>query len=200
MRTRLLASLVAAGSVLVATGCGSGTGAAPDPGQASPAPAASPIPPVKSPRNVAAMARRPCELLTAQQATGFGFDLPPVESDGLFGTLDCQWRKTSREQELVRKVDLSMFTNNPTLEVGYSKDHQGLPFFELTEIAGYPAIVSRTNADIAVCDIDIKAAERQSVTVTYHSEEQALRNNPQQSCEVGKQIAAAVLMNLPPKS
>ena len=200
MRARLLASLVAAGSVLVAAGCGSGTGAAPNPAQTSPAPAASPIPPVKSPRDVAAMARRPCELLTAQQATGFGLDLPPVESDGLFGTLDCQWSKTTREQDLVRKVDLTMFTNNPTLEVEYSKDHRGLPFFELTQVAGYPAIVTRTNADIAVCDISIKAAERQSVTVFYQSEEQALKNNPQQSCEVGKQIAAAVLTNLPPKS
>jgi hypothetical protein len=200
MRLRLLASLVAVGSVLVAAGCGSDTSAAPVPAQPSPAPAASPIPPVNHPRDVAAMARRPCELLTAQQATGFGFDLPPVESDGMFGTLDCQWRRTSREQELLRKVDVSMFTNNPTLEVVYSRDHQGLPFFELTEVAGYPAIVTRTNADIAHCDIDVKAAERQSVTVTYHSEEQALRNNPQQSCEVGKQIAAAVLMNLPPKS
>jgi len=93
-----------------------------------------------------------------------------------------------------------MFTNNPTLEVAYSRDHRGLPFFELTEVAGYPAIITRTNADIAVCDIDIKAAERQSVTVIYHSEEPALKNNPQQSCDVGKQIAAAVLMNLPPKS
>lgn len=64
-----------------------------------------------------------------------------------------------------------MFTNNPTLEVGYSRDHRGLPFFELTEIAGYPAIVSRINADIAICDIDVKAVERQSVTVTYQSEE-----------------------------
>jgi hypothetical protein len=200
MRTRLLTSLVAAGSVLVSAGCGSATGAVPAPAQPSPAPAASPIPPVKNPRDVAAMARRPCELLTSRQATGFGFDLPPQESGGLFGTLDCQWRKTSREQELVRKVDLTMFTNNPTLEVEYSRDHRGQPFFELTDIAGYPAIVNRTNADIARCDIDVKAAERQSFTVFYQSEEQALRNNPQQSCEVGKQIAAAVLMNLPPKS
>jgi uncharacterized protein DUF3558 len=199
MRTRLLASLAAAGLVLVIAACSS-TSATLEPVQPSPAPAASPIPSVKNPRDVAAMARRPCELLSSQQATGFGFDLPPAESDGLFGTLNCQWRKTGREQELVRSVDLSMFTNNPTLEVVYSKDHRGLPFFELTEIAGYPAIVTRTNADIAHCDIDIKAAERQSVTVIYHSEEQALRNNPQQSCEVGKQIAAAVLMNLPPKS
>jgi hypothetical protein len=155
---------------------------------------------VKNPRDVAAMARRPCELLTSQQAIGFGFDLPPEESDGLFGTLDCQWRKSTRSHQLVRSVDLTMFTNNPTLEVAYSRDHRGLPFFELTEIAGYPAIVTRTNADIAHCDIDVKVAERQSVTVLYQSEEQALKNNPQQSCEVGKRIAAAVLMNLPPKS
>jgi hypothetical protein len=200
MRSRFLASVVAAGTVIVAVGCGSSTGAAPAPVQPSSAPAASPIPPVQNPRDVAAMARRPCELLTEQQATAFGFDLPPAESDGLFGTLDCQWRKTTRSRQLVRSVDLTMFTNNPTLEVAYSRDHRGLPFFELTEIAGYPAIVTRTNADIAHCDIDVKAAERQSFTVLYQSEEQALRNNPQESCEVGKQIAAAVLMNLPPKS
>ncbi|MGH3440335.1 MAG: hypothetical protein ACRDRN_28330, partial [Sciscionella sp.] len=70
MRSRFLANVVAVGSVVVAAGCGSGTGAAPEPAQVSPAPAASPIPPVKNPRDVAAMARRPCELLTSQQATG----------------------------------------------------------------------------------------------------------------------------------
>jgi len=93
-----------------------------------------------------------------------------------------------------------MFTNNPTLEVAYRRDHRGLPFFEMTEISGYPAIVTRTNADILVCDIDVKVAERQSVTVIYQSQEQELRNNPQQACVVGKQVAAAVLMNLPLKS
>jgi len=196
----LLASVLAAGSALVAAGCGSGTSPAPAPGTLSSAPAASPIPAVNHPRDVAAMARRPCELLTAQQATGFGFDLPPEELDGLLGTLRCKWKRTTREQARVRTLDITMFTNNPTLEVAYSRDHRGLPFFELTEVAGYPAIITRTNADIAVCDIDIKAAERQSVTVIYHSEEPALKNNPQQSCDVGKQIAAAVLMNLPPKS
>ncbi len=194
-----MASVVAAGSVIGLVGCGGGTGAGPQAASPSPAPAVSPIPPVKNPRDVAAMARRPCELLTAQQATGFGFDLPPQESDGLFGTRDCQWRRTTREQELLQTVDITMFTNNPTLEVAYSKD-RGLPFFELTEVAGYPAIVTRTNADIAHCDIEIKAAERQSVTVLYQSDEQALKNNPQQSCEVGKKIAAAVVLNLPLKS
>src|SRR5947209_12987181 len=109
MTARYLASVVVAGSMIVAAGCG-GKYAAPAP--PSPAPASSPIPPVKNPRDVAAMARRPCALLTSQQATRFGFDLPPQELDGLFGTLDCRWSKTTREQELVRSLIISMFTNN----------------------------------------------------------------------------------------
>lgn len=79
--------------------------------------------------------------------------------------------------------------------MAYAKN-RSLPFFELTDIVGYPAIVTRTNADQAICDINVKAAERQSVSITYYMK---LFNNPQQSCEVGKQVAAAVVMNLPPK-
>ncbi|HET9118655.1 MAG TPA: hypothetical protein VFN75_11380, partial [Pseudonocardiaceae bacterium] len=72
------------------------------------------------------------------------------------------------------------------------------PSFELTKISGYPAIVSRTNADLPICDIDVKPAERQSFSLSYDSIE--FRSNPQQACEVGKQVAATVLMNLPLKS
>ncbi|HEY6422728.1 MAG TPA: DUF3558 domain-containing protein [Pseudonocardiaceae bacterium] len=183
--------------MIVLAGCGTGPGGVPEPVRPGPTQAASPIPPVKNPRDVTAMARRPCELLAPQQATGFGLDLPPEQQDGLLGTLDCEWTTTTRDRRTVRMVDVTMFTNNPTLEVAYSKD-RGNPFFELTEIAGYPAIVTRTNADIPVCDIDVKPAERQSVTVIYRSD--AFNNNPQQACVVGKQVAAAVLMNLPPKS
>jgi hypothetical protein len=90
-----------------------------------------------------------------------------------------------------------MFTNNPTLEIIYSKD-RSLPFFELTDISGYPAIITRTNADLPICTIDIKVAERQSVSVGYNSKE--FEKNPQQACEINKQVAAAVLINLPAKS
>jgi hypothetical protein len=192
MRIRVLTTISAAIAVIALPGCGAGSTT----GQTSHAPSASPIPPVKNPRDVAAMARRPCELLTAQQARGFGLNLPPEQSDGLFGTLDCKWTTTTRDRRIIRTVDLSMFTNNPTLEVAYTKD-RGLPYFELTEITGYPAIVTRTNAELPSCDIDIKPAERQSVSIIYDSEQ--FRNNPQQACEVGKQVAAAIIMNLPPK-
>jgi hypothetical protein len=107
------------------------------------------------------------------------------------------WETTSRNQDTVRTVLIDTFTNNPTLEIAYNKD-RNRPFFDLTEIVGYPAIVTRTNADIPVCDIHVKPAERQSFSLTYESQE--FRSNPQQSCEVGKQVAAAVLMNLPLKS
>lgn len=194
MRTRLAASMIVCSSVLVLAACGTGTGA--EPVRPSPTQAVSPIPAVKNPRDVAAMARRTCELLTLQQAKAFSLDLPPAPSDGLFGTVYCVWTSTTRDRSMVRRVAISVMTNNPTLEVAYNQ-WQGRPSFELTEIAGYPVLVSRSNADLPSCDIDIKPAERQSVSITYDSKE--FNSNPQQSCEVGKQVAAAVLMNLPPK-
>lgn len=197
MRTPLLACAITAGSAIMLAGCHGGQGPASEPAGSSPPQAASPIPPVtKTARDVAAMARRPCELLTAQQTKIFGLDLPPDQLDGLLGTLRCKWTATIRDRQTIRTVDVSMFTNNPTLETIYNR-RQSYPFFELTEISGYPAIARRTNADLPICDIDVKPAERQSFSLTYNSKE--FDSNPQQSCEVGKQVAVAVLMNLPAK-
>ncbi len=190
-------TVITVGVVMVAAGCSSGTNAPQESSPPSPAQAMSPIPPVKYPRDVAAMARRPCELLTAQQAMQFRLDLPPREYDAALGDVGCAWSSKTRERETVRSVRIDTFTNNATLEVSYDKN-RGRPFFELTEISGYPTIVSRTNADLPVCTIDVKPAERQSFSLTYNSKE--FNNNPQQSCDAGKQVAAAVLMNLPPKS
>ncbi|MGH3920934.1 MAG: DUF3558 domain-containing protein [Pseudonocardiaceae bacterium] len=191
-----MASLLSAGAVIMLSGCGTG-GVSSEPVRPIPTEEASPIPPVKNPRDVTVLARRPCELLTTQQAAGFELDLPPKQLNGVLGNLNCEWTSTTREREVLRQVLISTFTNNPTLEVVYGRERDR-PFFELTEIAGYPAIVTRSNPDLPHCDIDVKPAERQSVSVSYDSK--VFKNNPQQSCEVGKQVAAAVLMNLPPKS
>lgn len=197
MTTRLVASTIAVSAVtIVLAGCGTGAGTPSEPVQSSPTQAASPIPQVKNPRDVTAMVRRTCELLTPAQAKSFGLDIPPEQREGLFGTLNCEWMHTTRERETIRTVDISLFANNPTLEVSYSKNRDR-PFFELAEIASYPAIVSRTNADLAICDVDIKTAERQSVSITYHMKD---RSSPQQSCVVAKQVAAAVVANVPPKN
>jgi hypothetical protein len=191
MRAGLAAS-AAACSVILLSGCGTST--PPPPPQPSPTLPASPIPAVQNPRDVTAMAGRPCELLTPQQAGQFGLDLPPEQRPGLFDTFTCGWQHVTRDRETIRTVDVSMFTNNPTLEVAYYRA-RNRPFFELTEITGYPAIVSRTNAGLPYCDIDVKVAERQSISLTYYSKEFA--DNPQQACVVGKQVAAAMVANLP---
>src|ERR671916_2350383 len=116
MKARLVAGLISAGSVVVLAGCGT-DGVPPEPVSPNPTEAASPIPPVKNPRDVAALARRPCELLTAQQAAKFELDLPPKQLNGVLGNLNCEWTSTTREREVLRQVNISTFTNNPTLEV-----------------------------------------------------------------------------------
>ncbi|MGQ0778997.1 MAG: DUF3558 domain-containing protein [Pseudonocardiales bacterium] len=187
---------VVVGFVLLLAGCGADPDSGQQPGSSSSS-AVSPIPSVENPRDVAAMSLRTCELLTPQQAEGFGLDLPPVQLDGLFGTVDCEWNTRIRDGRVVRRVSISVFTNNPTLDVIYNR-RTSFASFDLTAVGGYPAIVARPVADLPICNIDVKPAERQSVSLTYDSDE--LGDNPQQACEVGKQVAEAVLTNLPLKS
>lgn len=199
MSSRRVATVVAAGCLTLALGCGAhpAGGRSAGPGAPSPSSAVSPIPQVQNPRDVAAMARRTCELLTPQQAAGFGLDLPPVPSDGLFGTVYCTWRNTAPDRSGYSRAAISVFTNNPTLEAVYNR-RDGFAYFELTMVGEYPATVTRSNSDLPVCSVDVKSAERQSFTVTYESGE--FDNDPQQACVVGKDVADAVLMNLPPQA
>lgn len=196
MMTRLAASVIATGCVAALAGCGSGTSAPPKPVEPTATHATSPIPTVKNPRDITAIARRPCELLTAQQASGFGLDLPPTQYDAALDGVGCRWMSTTRDRRTYRTVIIDTFTNNLTLEAVYAREH-GHPFFELTDIAGYPATVTRSNPDLPYCNIDVKPAEAQSFSVSYHSD--TFNSDPQQACVVDKQVAAAVLMNLPPK-
>ncbi|HET9257433.1 MAG TPA: DUF3558 domain-containing protein [Pseudonocardiaceae bacterium] len=201
---RLVGSLIAIGAAIMVAGCG-GAGSVAAPAATSsvvprpnPLQAAPPIPAVKNPRDVAAVSSRPCDLLTAQQAGGFRLDMPPAQLTGLRGTQRCMWTKTTiPDRMIIRMVNVSMSTSGPTFEAVYERD-RGLPTFELTDIAGYPAIVTRTNAKSPTCAVKIKTAEGQSLVVDY--EDKDLAKDPQQSCVVGKQVASAVLMNVPTKS
>jgi Protein of unknown function (DUF3558) len=197
MRIRFPAVLKMIGLIFALPGCGTGAGVPAETAQTGSPQAASLIPAVREPSDVATLARRPCELLTSQQAAGFELNLPPQQYDAALGDLGCKWTSITRDRRTLRAVRIDTFTDNPILEVAYGK-RKDLPFFELTEIADYPALVSRTNTEIPICDIDVKSAERRSFSVTYESKE--FNDNPQQSCEVGKQFAAAVLMNLPLRS
>lgn len=167
-------------ALAVVTGCG----------YAEQAPGAETIPRVERPRDITAVADQPCELLTGQQAARFGLDRPPRQIRGRLGNMECEWRSSRADVW----VYISTFTNRLTLEQVYHR-RESLPYFEMTRIGGYPAIVSRTDETLPVCDIDIKPAERQSVTVSYDSTK--FNQRPQEGCRVGRQVAQAVLSNLP---
>lgn len=188
-RSLLVAGVLVASSLVALAGCGYLEKA----DAAHEANGAEAIPRVEKPRNIVAVADRPCELLNPQQAAGFGLDRPPRQIPGTFGNVDCEWRSSTLDVW----VYISIFTNRPTLEEVYNR-RESLPYFELTRIGGYPAIMSRTekDKDLPVCDIDVKPAERQSITVSFDSTE--FSKQPQQSCVVGRRIAETVLSNLPP--
>ena len=193
------AGVIAAGSVIVLAGC-SGASQAPAPASPRPSPtqALGPIPPVDNPRDLTTMTRRPCDLLTAQQVASFRLELPADQLTGLHGTLRCKWTTTTgAAREIVRMLDVSLSVSNPAFEVAYSRD-RGFPFFEVTDIAGYPAIAMMVHARLPICAVKIKVAEQQSISVDY--EDKSLNKDPRQSCEIGKRVAAAVLANVPPKS
>lgn len=180
MRGRLVAVVLAMGALIALAGC------------SPPAPAsdAEVIPRVQKPRDITAVANRPCEFLNPQQAAVFGLDRPPRQIQGRLGNVECEWRSSKADVW----VYISTFTNRLTLEEVYAR-RESLPYFELTRIGGYPAILSRTDETLPVCDIDIKPAERQSVTVSYDSTE--FNKQPQQGCVMGRRVAEAVLRNLP---
>lgn len=195
------AAVITAGSVIMLGAC-AGPANPPTPTAVPPPSATQPPGPIPSlvgpPRDLTAMTRRPCELLTPQQATGFLLDLPADQLTGLHDTLRCKWTTTTGTAfEIVRMLDVGLSVNNPSFDAAYSRD-RGLPFFEVITIAGYPAIVTMANAKLPICTVKIKVAEQQSVSVDY--EDKTLNKNPQQSCEIGKRVAAALLTNVPPKS
>ncbi|MGH3914613.1 MAG: hypothetical protein ACRDTC_14585, partial [Pseudonocardiaceae bacterium] len=69
----MLWGVITAECAILLAGCGAGPGSSQQPAPPS-ASVMSPIPSVKNPKDVAAMSPRTCELLTPQQAQGFGLD------------------------------------------------------------------------------------------------------------------------------
>ena len=193
------AGVVTASSMIALAAC---AGANQVPAPVAPPPNSTPtlgsIPPVDNPRDLTTMSQRPCELLTPQQAIEFRLDLPADQLTGLHGTLRCKWTTTTGPaREIVRMLDVNLSVNSPAFEVAYTRD-RGLPVFEVTTIAGYPALVTMTNVNLPICTVKVKVAEQQSLSVDY--EDKAFNKTPRQSCALGKRVAGAVLTNVPAKS
>jgi hypothetical protein len=177
--------------VLVAllVGCSAGGGQSPV-SRATPALSstghADPIPPVGDSKNLAATA--PCALLTPTQLAQNRIDLPGQPKDVL-GAPGCKWNNKAHTQEIAMWVNIG----TDVMHNVYVQ-RAAFPVFEITDVAGHPAIRTKDLRDGASCNFVVAAAERQALDVRFTS----LRQGLEEPCGPAREIAEAVLANLPP--
>jgi hypothetical protein len=172
-------------------GCSAGDGEPDEPHAADAAPSspgrarANPIPPVRNPKNLAAIG--PCLLLTPVQLDANRIDQPGRPKDVL-GSSGCEWSDQARTREIAVFVDIG----NEVLGNVYAQ-RDSLPVFELTQVAGHPAIRTQDNVD-GTCYYRVAAAEAQTLIVRFTS----LRQRGEEACGPAKAFAETVIGNLPP--
>jgi hypothetical protein len=158
-------------------------GAAPASSTSAPA---DPIPPVRDPKNLAATP--PCQLLTSAQLTSNQMDLP-AQPKNVLNNPGCEWDNKAHTREITIYVD----TANDALHNAYAQ-RATFPVFDVTQVAGHPAIRTKNNAADTSCYVQVAAAERQTFTVRFTS----LRQGLEEPCGPAKALAEDVLANLPP--
>ncbi|MBV8539087.1 MAG: DUF3558 domain-containing protein [Pseudonocardiales bacterium] len=182
-----LAAVLASGSTLA--GCSTGSGQTADADAASRSSARAPddpIPPVRTPKDLAAI--QPCLLLTPAQLEADRIDQPGRPRDVL-GNTGCEWSDTAHTREFAVFVDLG----NDVLRNVYSQ-RDTIPVLEVTQVAGQPAIRTKDDVHGASCYFRVAAADAQTLIVRFT----ALRQNREDPCGPAKSFAETVIGNLPP--
>ncbi|MDQ2790904.1 MAG: DUF3558 domain-containing protein [Actinomycetota bacterium] len=169
----------------VLAGC-SATGPQPSAPGAAPSAPADPIPPVRDPKNLAGTA--PCQLLTSAQLTSNRMDLP-AQSKKVLDDPGCEWDNKAHTREITIYVD----TTNDAMHNVYAQ-RATFPVFEVTQVAGYPAVLTKNNAAATSCYMQVAAAERQTFIVRFTS----LRQGLEEPCGPARALAEDVVANLPP--
>lgn len=160
-----------------------GTGAAPESQARAPA---DPIPPVQNPKDLASTP--PCQLLGAQQLAANQIDQPGRSKDVL-GAPGCKWGDKARTREIGVFADIG----TDVLRTVYAQ-RATFPVFEITQVAGHPAIRTKDNVDGTTCFFRVAAAQTQTLNLTFTS----LRQGLEEPCGPARALAEAVIGNLPP--
>jgi Protein of unknown function (DUF3558) len=191
------ALLAVLGMVAVLAGCSAGNGQPDDADAASGPSAASassaalgalddPIPPVRNPKDLAAI--QPCLLLTQAQLEANRIDQPGRPKDVL-GSTGCEWSDRAHTREFAVFVDIG----NDVLRNVYSQ-RDAIPVLEVTQVAGQPAIRTKDDVDGASCYFRVAAADSQTLIVRFTS----LHQDHEDPCGPAKVFAETVIGNLPP--
>jgi hypothetical protein len=168
-------------------GCSAGVSGVADPVSAAPDTAADdPIPPVRNPKNLTVI--QPCLLLTPAQLEVHRIDQPGQPKD-LLGSTGCAWRDKAHTREFAVFVDLG----NDVLRNVYTQ-REAIPVFEMTQVAGLPAIRTKDDVDGTSCYFRIAAAEAQTLIVRFTS----LRPGREDPFGPAKAFTETMIGNLPP--
>ncbi len=186
------AVLAVLGMLVVLAGCSSSGGPPDDAAAASAAAPArgadDPIPPVRNPKNLTAI--QPCLLLTPAQLEANRID-QPGQPKSVVGNTGCDWTDKAHTRQFVVFVDIG----NDVLHNVYNQ-RETIPVFEMTEVAGLPAIRTKDDVDGTSCYFRVATSEEQTLIVRFTSLGLA-RLDP---CAPAKLFAGTVVGNLPPLS
>jgi len=186
------AHLAVLAMVVVLAGCSSGSE---EPGDAdlmsgaSASPARTlddPIPPVRNPKNLIAI--QPCLLVTPTQLDTHRIDQPGTPKNVL-GNTGCEWSDKAHTRQFAAFVDIG----NDVLRNVYSQ-RNNIPVFEVTDVAGMPAIRTKDDLNGTSCYYRVAVADTQTLIVRYTSQRQS-REDP---CAAAKLFTQTIIGNLPP--
>jgi Protein of unknown function (DUF3558) len=173
----------------VLAGCSAGgtqpTGAGAAPAASSGAPA-DPIPAVRDPKNLAGTP--PCRLLTPAQLAANRIDQPGQPKDVL-GAPGCEWDNNAHTREIRIFADIG----TDVLHNVYAQ-RATFPVFEVTQVAGHPAIRTKDLAEGTSCFFRVASAQTQTLNLMFTS----LRQGLEEPCGPAKALAEAVMGNLAP--
>lgn len=175
--------------VAVLASCSAGSGQPDDADAASgssPKAPDDPIPPVRNPKDLAAI--QPCLLLTPVQLEANRIDQPGRPKDVL-GSTGCEWSDRAHTREFAVFVDIG----NDVLRNVY-RQRDEIPVLEVTQVAGQPAIRTKDDVDGTSCYFRVAAADAQTLIVRFTS----LRQGHEDPCGPAKAFAETVIGNLPP--
>jgi Protein of unknown function (DUF3558) len=147
---------------------------------------ADPIPAVRDPKNLAGTS--PCQLLTPAQLAANRIDQPGQPKD-VRDAQGCEWDDKAH----TRAVRIYVDVGNDVLHNVYVK-RATFAVFEVTQVAGYPAIRTKDLVEGASCSFRVAVAERQTFVVEFTSLGQGL----EEPCGPAKALAETVMANLPP--
>jgi uncharacterized protein DUF3558 len=145
-----------------------------------------PIPQVRNPKDLAGTP--PCTLLNPAQLAANQMD-QPARPKKVVDAPGCEWANSPHTREISVFVDVG---NDVLHNVYAQRETYGV--FEVTQVAGHPAIRTKNNTESTSCFFRVAAAERQTLTLRFTS----LRQGLEEPCGPARALAEAVLANLPP--